>query len=122
MREGIPRETPLANKLWQVSQLLHLSPFDPTLLNHNEAQLDFILLMYVRDNPKGPLRVTRTGESGPAAESEVAAAWADVLTGRHYEEYMADQMPPEAVLRRLRGEPPSNPPPTLPATLPKPRA
>lgn len=76
-----------------------MSPFDPILLNHNEAQLDFILIMYVRDHPRGPLQIDRPGAPAP---SNPETRWADVLSGADYDRYMAKQMPPEAVLQRLR--------------------
>lgn len=77
-----------------------MSPFDPIILNHNEAQLDFILQMYVKDNPKGPLRIERPGQPDASAVPEVR--WADVLSGSDYERYMAKQMPPQDVLDKLR--------------------
>jgi hypothetical protein len=97
-----------------------MSPFDPALLNHNEAQLDFILQMYVRDHPRGPLQIERPGAPriiNPETQ------WADVLTGTDYERYMAKQMPPEAVLQRLRGlsrSPDLNPSRPPPGNMPKP--
>lgn len=100
MQEGLPLDSPLSEKLWQVSRILGKSPFDPGLLDHNEQQLDFILLMHVRDNPRGGLRVERPGRASLASPE---AMWADVLTGADYHRYMGSQLPPDAVMQRLRG-------------------
>lgn len=85
----------MADKLWRVSQVLGVSPFSDDLLNHNEAQLDFILQMFVKDNPK-EWRITRHGMVGT---SETEAAWANVVTSPGM---MQEFMPSEAVLAKLR--------------------
>lgn len=81
-----------------MSRILGISPFDPTLLAHNESQLDFILVMYTRDNPRGPVRIERRDKSLTNAE----AAWADVLTGKDLDEYLGVNLPPPAVMETLR--------------------
>lgn len=83
--------------------ILHKSPFDPTLLTHNEAQLDFILEMYSLDNPN-ILKFNRPGKLSRGVEqSQASASWADVLTGEAYDNYMASKMPSKSVLAILRG-------------------
>jgi hypothetical protein len=72
------------------------------MLDHNEAQLDFILEMYARDHPR-ELRLVRPDRLDAKAASSVnAAAWANVLSGSSYDNYMKDFLPSEAVLSRLR--------------------
>lgn len=77
---GLPTTTPTAKKLWQVSQLLKCSPFDPTLLEHTEAQLDFILEMYATDHPD-EYTFVRQGDVPALSDPERRAAWDRVLTG-----------------------------------------
>jgi hypothetical protein len=73
-----------------VSQFLNKSPFDQDLLNHNEAQLDFILEMYSLDHPK-EFRFTRGGLTSAERGNTSKAAWVNVLTGSALEEYLADK-------------------------------
>lgn len=81
---------------------MSLSPFDPTILHHNEAQLDFILEMYSIDNPT-KLNFTRPGKAPAGLEKVTAQAeWANVLTGKAYQEYMSPHLPNSDVMTRLR--------------------
>lgn len=92
----------MARKLWQVSQILEISPFDPGLLSHNEAQLDFILEMWAKDNPKRGRFVREGKASDGMADTMARKGWADVLRGAALNDYLATQMPPPAVMRRIR--------------------
>lgn len=75
------------------------------LLAHNEAQLDFILEMWAKDNPKRG-RFVRGGKIDDGmAETLARKGWTDVLRGAALDRYLARQMPSEAVLKRLRGTP-----------------
>jgi hypothetical protein len=56
-----------------------MSPFSRDLLNHTEAELDFILEMYAADHPE-KFKFTRPGEE-QRSKAEVRAAWDRVLTG-----------------------------------------
>lgn len=79
-----------------------VSPFDETMLQHNEAQLDFILEMYSIDNPT-KLKFSRPGREQPGLEQVKAkAGWADVLVGKAREEYMRPHMPNTNILDALR--------------------
>lgn len=71
------------------------------MLDHNEAQLDFILEMYATEHPK-ELKITRPDTEGAVVQSEVDAKWANVLTGRAHQKFMAEHLPPEAILLKLR--------------------
>lgn len=87
-------------KLWQASQILgSKSPFD--LLDHTQAELDFILEKYADENPKAA-RFTRLGKTQPLSRAELDAAWDKVLVGRAHREMMGARMPSEAVMAVLR--------------------
>ena len=100
----MPTDTPLATKLWQVAKIQgHHNPFHPDLLALNTAQLDFILEMWAADNPKRG-RFVRPGKTISGMSDTLSRkAWADRLRGPALKEYLATQMPSEAVLARLRG-------------------
>jgi hypothetical protein len=92
----------MAKKLWQVATIQgHHNPFLPDLLALNEAQLDFILEMWAVDNPKRG-RFVREGKSPGMTEAKARARWADVLRGPALAAYLAQHMPSQAVLQRLR--------------------
>ena len=95
-----------------------MSPFHPDLLNHNEAQLDFILEMYVRDNPKSRIRIERPGSGTGRDAVEAETAWANVLTGKSHDAFMAAHLPPPAVMARLKQGPGVRGPEAGPVTLP----
>lgn len=84
-----------------MSQILHQSPFNPDLLNHNEAQLDFILEMHCLDHPK-EMTFVRPGKVSPAEAPRIAKQWADVLRGKALGEFMATRMPSADVMKVLR--------------------
>jgi hypothetical protein len=90
VQSGIPTQTPLAQKLWQVSRLLgDRSPFDPYILEHNEAQLDFILEMYALENPRRA-RFIRPGQVTEGLKrSQSQARWVDVLRGPALQEWLS---------------------------------
>ncbi len=93
-------------KLWQVSQILgSRSPFD--LLDHNEAQLDFILEMYAEDNPDRGTFI-RANNQPPLSAAKLAAAWERVLVGDAHRARMERYTPPAlaAKLRDLAKGPP----------------
>lgn len=103
MAEGLETKTLRAEKLWEVSRILgNRSPFDPYILEHTEAQLDFILEMYAKDNPR-TRRFVRPGriEDG-TREVMVTKGWADVLTGAALARFMRKRLPSEAVMGMLR--------------------
>lgn len=84
-----------------MAQILHLSPFNPDLLNHNEAQLDFILEMYASDHPK-EMTFVRPGKPNPAQGPQIAKQWADVLRGEALAQFMGARMPSAEVMKVLR--------------------
>lgn len=85
-----------------MSQILNVSPFDPSILGHNEAQLDFILEMYSLDYPD-KLKFNRPGRASPGVEEvQAEAEWANVLRGKAYSEYMAPRMPDTTTMEALR--------------------
>lgn len=88
---------PLAKKLWMVSRVLNTSPFSPDLLNHTEAQLDFILEMHAADNPDD-FRFVRPGMVTPLPSPEAKAEWERRLIGTAHDRYMHKRMPSAAAL------------------------
>ena len=74
------------------------SPFE--LLDHTEAELDFILEMFAQDNPDRG-KFFRTGQEDPPSRAEVEAAWERVLVGRAHHEMMSKFLP-EALREALR--------------------
>lgn len=78
-----------------------MSPFDPVLLDHNQAQIDFILEMYQREHPK-EFTFTRAGAETPKTAVVAQTRWADVLTGDSLRDYMRERMPNARVLERLK--------------------
>lgn len=73
------------------------------MLDHNEAQLDFILEMYSIDHPD-QLKFERPGKKEPGLkEVEEKVGWANVLIGKALEAYMNKHMPSQGVLDKLRG-------------------
>lgn len=72
-------------KLWRVSRILNnCSPFDASLLDLTEAQLDFIILQEAEEHP-GTLVITRGGQQAglPPVRAWAAKerAWDEVLRG-----------------------------------------
>lgn len=78
-----------------------MSPFDPELLNHTEAQLDFILEKYATEDPRRGT-FTRHGKPKPVPQSRIDAAWSKVLVGKANHAMMAGKLPSDAVLKALR--------------------
>lgn len=97
----MPTDSPLTRKLWRASRILGCSPFDPKLLAHNHAQLDFILEMYAADT--GEFTFERPGQpAAGAAETNITKIWADVLTGAALKRFLMRRMPSSEVMDRLR--------------------
>ena len=98
----MPLETMLAQKLWTVSRILgNRSPFDPYLLVHTEAQLDFIIEMNKRA-PEGYNFERTSRDDGLTDEMRAKIAWAEKLIGKPAQQFWAKNLPSEAVLQRLR--------------------
>lgn len=92
----------MAQKLWRVSQILNCSPFDPGLLKHNVAQIDFIIEMWCADDPSRG-RLERHGQEPAGVEaSQAKAAWTNRLRGRALDEFLGRMRPSAAVMARLR--------------------
>lgn len=107
MAAGYETATPRAEKLWRVSRILgERSPFDPYILGHNEAQIDFVLEMYAKEN-KG-VKFVRPGKTDDS-ENEVltSRSWANRLMGPALARFMEKKMPSKdvlAILRRVGGK------------------
>lgn len=102
MAKGLPTQTPLSLKLWRASRILNKSPFEESLLAHNEAQLDFIIEMYAKDNPR-ELKFMRVGEVDDSiARTTALRDWANVLIGPALTNYLASKLPSANVLNVLR--------------------
>lgn len=114
----------MAKKLWQVSRLLgDRSPFDPYVLDHNEAQLDFILEMYALENPRRARFVRPDQPSEGLKHSQAQARWVDVLRGSALQEYLSHKIimknvrrrvPPGTAPEPMRRKPYRRPPPRKP--------
>ncbi len=72
----------MAQKVWRVSQILQMSPFPGDLIDHTEAELDFVLEMYAADHPDQYRFTRNNGAPAPLTESERLAAWDRVLVGK----------------------------------------
>ena len=72
------------------------------MLEHNEAQLDFILEMYSKDNPK-EMKFYRPGFEEEGMQEVMAnKSWTDVLMGPALARFMKGKLPSENVLARLK--------------------
>lgn len=82
-RAGLPTTVALALKLWQAAKIQgHKNPFGKPLPEYTVAELDFVLEMEARDNPKEFVFV-RDGESSDGSHvTEAKAAWVGVLRGK----------------------------------------
>lgn len=85
--------------MWRISRILNTSPFDPKLLDHTEAELDFILESFALDNPE-EFRFVRPGETDKPTPAELHAAMESVLLGTARDSFLAQFMPSKAVLER----------------------
>ena len=92
-------ESPLAEKLWRVSRILSISPFDPKLLDHTSIQIDFILEMFARDNPED-YEFVRPGKPKPLPDAEVLASWERRLLAKAHSDFLTSMLPSAAVLKR----------------------
>jgi hypothetical protein len=75
------------------------------VLNHTEAQLDFILESYAIDNPDD-FKFIRSGEEEALPDHMQKAALESVLVGRAHADFMKSFMPPKIVFEKaaqLRG-------------------
>ena len=68
-------------------------------MNHNEAQIDFILESYAKDNPE-EFTFVRSGEEKPLSDAEYKAAMESVLIGSARDQFLKSIMPSKAVLER----------------------
>ena len=71
-----------------MSRILQCSPFEEKVLSLNEAQLDFILEMYSKDEPES-LKFSRPNDQSdtPSRIAELKA-WRDTLTDDAWEKMM----------------------------------
>lgn len=79
--------------------LNNISPFSETITSLNHAQIDFILEMYAKDNPKD-YRFIRGDQLDEADQTQVLARWEAVLIDKAKSEFWKRFMPSEAVLKR----------------------
>jgi hypothetical protein len=76
---GLPRDTQLARKVWEVSRLLSKLPTE--VLDLPEVWLDWCLTME-QDYPEGSTKFTRASDvEDRVAFTSSAVGWSDVLTG-----------------------------------------
>lgn len=79
--------SPLAQKLWRLSQIFNCSPWDDTILNMSYPRMDFILSNYAAENPDK----MAYNKGGATSELEglvsVNKGWADRLLGKAKETF-----------------------------------
>lgn len=86
--------------MWKVSRVLNnISPFADELLQHSEAQLDFILEMYAKDNPE-EVTFVRADKPTPLTATESMAEWECRLLGKAKQDFWGMFMPSAAVLQK----------------------
>jgi hypothetical protein len=84
--KGIETDSDLAKKLWRVSQILKISPFDKTIMELNAVQINFILRMYSADHPDEFKIIDKDLMEGKGP-TQVMVAWSNKFCGKTKEEY-----------------------------------
>lgn len=85
-RKGIETDSELAKKLWRVSQILKVSPFDKSVLELNVAQINFVLRMYSTDHPD-QFRILDPAIAEGKGPTQIWANWSNVLDGPIKQEF-----------------------------------
>lgn len=89
-RKGIETDSELAKKLWRVSQILKVNPFDKSVLGLNVAQMNFILRMYSADHPD-EFKIIDPRIAEEKGPTQVWVSWSDKFFGKTKLEF--DQNP-----------------------------
>ena len=97
-RIGISLENPVIHKLWRISRILgNKSMFDDYILEHNIAQIDCMLELYIKDYPD-ELQVTDNSIKHGEHRNQVFLEWSNILRGSAKAEF--DKGPASYLKRR----------------------
>jgi len=84
--KGIETDSELAKRLWRVSQILKVSPFHPSVLELNTAQINFILRMYSKDHPD-EFKIIDSDIAEGKGPTQVWANWSNIFCGDRAKEF-----------------------------------